>query len=107
MAHVIEPRVQSNFKSYLVFYLGDNHRDVVTRSAQLSGSLSDLEFDVRFNPDIYSEGVTHADPNGARFQKEKKLVKDAARFVVVNQIPTLVSGICISDKIMGKEIRSS
>ena len=57
----------------------------------MSGSLSDLEFDVRFNPDIYSEGVTHADPTGARFQKEKKLIKDAARFVIVTQIPTLVS----------------
>ena len=49
------------------------------------------EFSMSFNPDVFQPHVQHADPDSENFQKEKQLVKDAAEFLVLHQIPTLVS----------------
>lgn len=68
----------------------DSTKDIVKKAAQAAGSLKETEFDVRFNPDVYSEGVKHVE-SPAELKKQRQLVKDAADFLVTNQVPSLVS----------------
>jgi len=67
---------------------------VVKKAALAVGSLKETEFDVRFNPDVYSPGVKHANSEGDSLKKERQLVKDAADFLLTTQIPTFVSSEC-------------
>ncbi|KAL8614005.1 hypothetical protein ACOMHN_023240 [Nucella lapillus] len=69
----------------------DNTKDIVKKAARAVGSLSDTEFSMSFNPDIFQPHVVHADPKGEKFEREKQLVKDASEFLVLHQIPTLIS----------------
>lgn len=69
----------------------ENSKDIVKKAAQAVGSLSDTEFSITFNPDVFQSHVKHAEPEGETFKKEKKLVKDAAEFLVLHQIPSLVN----------------
>lgn len=66
----------------------DNTKDIVKKAAVAVGSLKETEFDIRFNPDIHSEGVKHADCEDLR--KQKQLIRDAAEFVLHVQIPGFV-----------------
>lgn len=55
------------------------------------GSLKDNEFDIRFNPDVYSPGIRHSEEKDPPLAKQRQLVKDAAEFLLTVQIPTFVS----------------
>ncbi|XP_054711903.1 clustered mitochondria protein homolog [Uloborus diversus] len=68
----------------------DSTRDVIKKAAQAVGSLKETEFDIRFNPDVFSPGVRHPNPQGESFRKEKQLVKDAADFLLTVQIPGFI-----------------
>lgn len=46
--------------------------------------------EVRFNPDVFSEGVKHQESNLELLKQERELVKEAARFLVLNQIENFV-----------------
>ncbi|XP_033112149.1 clustered mitochondria protein homolog [Anneissia japonica] len=70
--------------------IGENHKDIIKKAAQFAGSLSNTEFDIRFNPDIYSDGVLHAHQGTEQFEKERKIIIDAAHFLLGIQIPTFV-----------------
>ncbi|XP_058118642.1 clustered mitochondria protein homolog [Anopheles ziemanni] len=67
-------------------------KELLKRACEAVGSLKEYEFDVRFNPDVYSPGIRHVDePAGANsLRKQKQLVKDAAEFLVKHQIPSFV-----------------
>lgn len=65
-------------------------REIIKKAASDVGSISENDFDLRFNPDIFSLGVTHADADSESFKKQKQLIKDAAEFLVKIQIPSLV-----------------
>uniref|UniRef100_A0A182Y9D1 Clustered mitochondria protein homolog n=1 Tax=Anopheles stephensi TaxID=30069 RepID=A0A182Y9D1_ANOST len=68
-------------------------KEVVKRVCEAVGSLKEYEFDIRFNPDVYSPGIRHVDddPNAAcSLRRQKQLVKDAAVFLVKHQIPSFV-----------------
>jgi len=69
----------------------ESTKEIVRRAATAVGSLREAEFDVRFNPDVFSPGVKHPDPNGSDLKKQKQLVKDAADFLLTVQLPTFVS----------------
>lgn len=69
----------------------ESTKEIVRRAAVAVGSLRDAEFDVRFNPDVFSPGVKHPDLNGPDLKKQKQLVKDAADFLLTVQLPTFVS----------------
>lgn len=69
----------------------ESTKEIVKKAALAVGSLKETEFDVRFNPDVFSPGVKHADLDGAALKRERQLVKDAADFLVTAQIPTFVS----------------
>jgi len=69
----------------------ESTREVVKKAALAVGSLKETEFDVRFNPDVYSPGVKHSNIDGDGLKKERQLVKDAADFLLTTQIPNFVS----------------
>ncbi|XP_029163383.1 clustered mitochondria protein homolog isoform X2 [Nylanderia fulva] len=70
--------------------LEESTKEIVRRAAAAVGSLRDAEFDVRFNPDVFSPGVKHPDFNGVDLKKQKQLVKDAADFLLTVQLPTFI-----------------
>jgi len=70
----------------------DASREIVRKAAQAVGSISDTEFNVAFNPDVYQPLIQHTDEEGDTLAHEKKLVKDAAEFLLIHQIPNLIRG---------------
>lgn len=69
----------------------ENSKDIVKKAAAAVGSLSDTEFSIFFNPDVFQPHVKHPDEKSDHFQRQKKLVKDAAEFLVLHQIPSFIS----------------
>ncbi|XP_053987211.1 clustered mitochondria protein homolog [Hylaeus volcanicus] len=70
--------------------LEESTKEIVRRAASAVGSLREAEFDVRFNPDVFSPGVRHPDSNGPALKRQKQLVQDAADFLLTAQIPTFI-----------------
>lgn len=70
--------------------LEESTKEIVKKAALAVGSLKETEFDVRFNPDVYSPGVQHVDSTGEQIKKERQLVKDASAFLLTVQIPTFI-----------------
>ncbi|XP_068246092.1 clustered mitochondria protein homolog isoform X1 [Palaemon carinicauda] len=68
----------------------ENTKDIIKKAAVAVGSLKEADFDIRFNPDVFSPGVQHANPQGEQLKKERQLVCDAAEFLVSVQLPSLV-----------------
>lgn len=68
-------------------------KDVVKRACAAVGSLKETEFDIRFNPDVFSPGIHHIDsPDDGQctLKNQKKLVQDAAEFLLLRQIPNFI-----------------
>lgn len=67
-------------------------KDVVLRACAAVGSLKEFEFDIKFNADVFSPGIRHVDDEAApnSLKKQKKLVIDAAAFLLTTQIPSFV-----------------
>lgn len=70
--------------------LEESSKDIVKHAASAVGSLREAEFDVKFNPDVYSPGVRHPDENGDNLKKQRKLVCDAADYLLTVQLPTFI-----------------
>ncbi len=70
--------------------LEESTKDIVKKAALAVSSLKETEFDIRFNPDVYSPGVKHKDQDGDSFKKQCQLVKDASEFLVTVQIPGFI-----------------
>merc|ERR1712142_726870 len=68
----------------------DSTKEIVKKAATAVGSLKETEFDIRFNPDVYSPGVVHTDPSGDAYRRQCQLVKDAADFLLTAQIPAFI-----------------
>ncbi|XP_035227137.1 clustered mitochondria protein homolog isoform X1 [Stegodyphus dumicola] len=68
----------------------DSTREVIKKAALAVGSLKETEFDIRFNPDVFSPGVRHPTTHPEKLSKEKQLAKDAADFLLTVQIPGFV-----------------
>lgn len=69
----------------------ESTKNIVKTASIAVGSLKDAEFDIRFNPDVYSPGIRHSDSLDPALSKQRQLVKDAAEFLLTVQIPTFVS----------------
>nr|XP_020666387.1 clustered mitochondria protein homolog [Pogona vitticeps] len=65
-------------------------KEVIQNACRAVGSISDTAFDIRFNPDIFSPGVRFPESSKEQIQDQKRLLKDAAAFLVSYQIPGLV-----------------
>lgn len=68
--------------------LEESTKEIVAKAARAVGSLKDHEFDIRFNPDVFSPGVRHADAE--QLKRQRQLVVDAAEFLVTVQIPAFI-----------------
>jgi hypothetical protein len=51
------------------FLVEESTKEIVRKAAAAVGSLRETEFDVKFNPDVFSPGVQHPDPNGPDLKK--------------------------------------
>ncbi|XP_060115464.1 clustered mitochondria protein homolog [Heteronotia binoei] len=65
-------------------------REVIQNACKAVGSISNMSFDIRFNPDIFSPGVHFPDSSKDQIRDQKQLLKDAAAFLVSYQIPGLI-----------------
>lgn len=67
-------------------------KNVVKKACLAVGSLKETEFDIRFNPDVFSNGIKHVDNENEQssLANQKKLVQDAAEFLLLRQIPNFV-----------------
>ena len=68
----------------------ESTKDIVKKAALAVGSLKETEFDIRFNPDVFSPGVKHKDQDGDFFKKQCQLAKDASDFLLTVQIPAFI-----------------
>ncbi|XP_072538059.1 clustered mitochondria protein homolog [Salminus brasiliensis] len=55
------------------------------------GSVSDLIFEMRFNPNIFSPGVQFPSSDSAAVSLQERLLKEAATFIINDQIPAFVN----------------
>ncbi|KAJ7309056.1 hypothetical protein JRQ81_008347 [Phrynocephalus forsythii] len=65
-------------------------KEVIQNACKAVGSISTTSFDIRFNLDIFSPGVRFPESSKEQVQDQKRLLKDAAAFLVSYQIPGLV-----------------
>ncbi|KAJ8927906.1 hypothetical protein NQ314_019536 [Rhamnusium bicolor] len=68
--------------------LEESTKSIVRTASIAVGSLKDTEFDIRFNPDVYSPGIKHCESLDPPISKQRQLVKDGAEFLLTVQIPT-------------------
>lgn len=68
----------------------ESTKNVLKTAAMAVGSLKDSEFDIRFNPDVYSPGIRHCEDIDPPISKQRQLVKEAAEFLLTVQIPSFV-----------------
>lgn len=64
--------------------------DAVRSAAKHVGSYSESEFDIRFNPDIFSPDLNF-DQSDEQVEKERAMIRDLAHFLITKQIPLFVS----------------
>lgn len=69
----------------------DASKEIIRKSARLVGSLSDSEFQIAFNTDLFQDHVKHADEDSETRRREKLLVIDAASFILTDQIPGFIN----------------
>ncbi|XP_076025104.1 clustered mitochondria protein homolog [Genypterus blacodes] len=65
-------------------------RRAIQRACKAVGSVSDSYFDIRFNPDICSPGVRFPPECAEELQRHRKLLWDAAAFLLSHQIPAVL-----------------
>merc|ERR1719490_482263 len=68
----------------------DSTKQIVQKAAMAVGSLKETEFDIRFNPDVFSPGVKHAPGERDSYKKQIDLIRDASDFLITTQIPAFI-----------------
>ncbi|KAJ8379812.1 hypothetical protein SKAU_G00005900 [Synaphobranchus kaupii] len=64
--------------------------DAVRGACKDVGSICDIIFEMRFNPDIFSPGVEFSKFDSSATQLQERLTREAAAFIVTNQIPAFI-----------------
>ncbi|KAG7481055.1 hypothetical protein MATL_G00062720 [Megalops atlanticus] len=64
--------------------------DAVRGACKDVGSVSDIIFEMRFNPDIFSPGVEFPNSDSSAVRLQERLLREAAAFIVTEQIPAFV-----------------
>ena len=78
-----------------LFSVEESTKNIVKTAALAVCSLKETEFDIRFNPDVYSPGIRHCETLDPPLSKQRQLVKEVAEFLVNVQIPSFVSAFII------------
>ncbi|XP_062854364.1 clustered mitochondria protein homolog [Trichomycterus rosablanca] len=70
---------------------GDSRGTEAVRAAcKQGGSISDIIFEMRFNPNIFSPGVEFPSSESAAVSLQERLLKEAAVFIINDQIPAFL-----------------
>ncbi|XP_063051703.1 clustered mitochondria protein homolog [Engraulis encrasicolus] len=64
--------------------------DAVRGACQDVGSISDVIFEMRLNPNVYTPGVEFPSSEAAAIQLQKRLLGEAGSFILTHQIPALL-----------------
>uniref|UniRef100_A0A3B3V655 Clustered mitochondria protein homolog n=1 Tax=Poecilia latipinna TaxID=48699 RepID=A0A3B3V655_9TELE len=80
------------FWTYMTFLPGDSRAtDAVRAACRDVGSVSDIIFEMRFNPNVFSPGIRFPPSESASTNLQEKLLREAAAFIITHQIPDFVS----------------
>uniref|UniRef100_I3K7Q7 Clustered mitochondria protein homolog n=1 Tax=Oreochromis niloticus TaxID=8128 RepID=I3K7Q7_ORENI len=72
---------------------GDSRATAAVRAACKDvGSVSDILFEMRFNPNVFSPGVAFPPGESTSTKLQERLLREAAAFITTHQIPAFVSG---------------
>uniref|UniRef100_A0A8C2KTN6 Si:ch211-166a6.5 n=1 Tax=Cyprinus carpio TaxID=7962 RepID=A0A8C2KTN6_CYPCA len=63
----------------------------VRKACKDVGSVSDIIFEMRFNPNVYSPGVQFPSSDSDALELQKRLLKEAASFIINDRIPEFVN----------------
>ncbi|XP_008417000.1 clustered mitochondria protein homolog [Poecilia reticulata] len=61
--------------------------DAVRAACRDVGSVSDIIFEMRFNPNVFSPGIHFPPSESASTNLQEKLLREAAAFIITHQIP--------------------
>ncbi|XP_034547523.1 clustered mitochondria protein homolog isoform X2 [Notolabrus celidotus] len=64
--------------------------DAVRAACKEVGSVSNIIFEMRFNPNVFSPGVSFPDAESQSTKLQEKLLREAAVFIITHQIPAFV-----------------
>ncbi|XP_071380318.1 clustered mitochondria protein homolog isoform X1 [Centroberyx affinis] len=64
--------------------------DAVRAACKDVGSVSDIIFEMRFNPNIFSPGVSFPRGDSEKTKLQERLLREAAAFIITQQIPAFV-----------------
>ncbi|KAI1900610.1 hypothetical protein AGOR_G00051700 [Albula goreensis] len=64
--------------------------DAVRGACKDVGSVSDIIFEMRFNPDVFSPGVEFPSSESSAVKLQERLLREAAAFIITRQIPAFV-----------------
>uniref|UniRef100_A0A096LQ32 Clustered mitochondria protein homolog n=2 Tax=Poecilia formosa TaxID=48698 RepID=A0A096LQ32_POEFO len=74
--------------TYMTFLPGDSRAtDAVRAACRDVGSVSDIIFEMRFNPNVFSPGIRFPPSESASTNLQEKLLREAAAFIITHQIP--------------------
>ncbi|KAF7695207.1 clustered mitochondria protein homolog [Silurus meridionalis] len=65
--------------------------EAVRAACKKVGSLSDIIFEIRFNPDVFSPGVQFPNSESAAVTLQERLLKEAAAFIVNDQTLSFIN----------------
>ncbi|KAF6729646.1 Clustered mitochondria-like protein [Oryzias melastigma] len=64
--------------------------DAMRAACKEVGSLSDIIFEMRFNPNVFSPGVAFPPSENASINLQERLLREAAAFIITHQIPAFI-----------------
>uniref|UniRef100_A0A3B5MG32 Clu domain-containing protein n=1 Tax=Xiphophorus couchianus TaxID=32473 RepID=A0A3B5MG32_9TELE len=89
-----EEETQKNYQTHILFWTnitflpGDSRAtDAVRAACRDVGSVSDIIFEMRFNPNVFSPGIRFPPSESASTNLQEKLLREAAAFIITHQIP--------------------
>ncbi|XP_029998881.1 clustered mitochondria protein homolog [Sphaeramia orbicularis] len=70
---------------------GDSRSTNAVRDAcKEVGSVSNIIFEMRFNPNVFSPGITFPDTESKSVKLQERLLREAAAFIITHQIPAFL-----------------
>ncbi|XP_072244123.1 clustered mitochondria protein homolog [Leuresthes tenuis] len=64
--------------------------DAVRAACKEVGSVSDIIFEMRFNPNVFSPGISFPPGENTSTKLQERLLREAAAFIITHQIPAFV-----------------
>uniref|UniRef100_A0A3Q0SS10 Si:ch211-166a6.5 n=1 Tax=Amphilophus citrinellus TaxID=61819 RepID=A0A3Q0SS10_AMPCI len=89
-------------------FTGDSRATAAVRAACKDvGSVSDIIFEMRFNPNVFSSGVAFPLSENTSTKLQERLLREAAAFVITHQIPAFVSRSIVNAPMDGATLKNA